>query len=101
MICTKNLTVKNLKNRYANSLKRVLNWVIWSSSLQFDEGLVKDEESSHYRRYLLIIGILVLSFSLSFMIRIQPLDYGFELAEFDPYFNYRATQFLVENGLPA
>ncbi len=69
--------------------------------MQFDEGLVKDEESSHYRRYLLIIGILVLSFSLSFMIRIQPLDYGFELAEFDPFFNYRATQFIVENGLPA
>jgi dolichyl-diphosphooligosaccharide--protein glycosyltransferase len=35
------------------------------------------------------------------MIRIQPLDYGFELNEFDPFFNYRATQFMVENGLPA
>ena len=31
----------------------------------------------------------------------QPLDYGFELAEFDPFFNYRATQFMIENGLPA
>ena len=31
----------------------------------------------------------------------QPLDYGFELAEFDPFFNYRATQFMVENGLPS
>jgi len=35
------------------------------------------------------------------MIRVQPLEYGFELAEFDPFFNYRATQFMVENGLPA
>ena len=35
------------------------------------------------------------------MLRIQPLEYGFELAEFDPFFNYRATQFVVENGLPA
>jgi len=25
----------------------------------------------------------------------------FELNEFDPFFNYRATQFMVENGLPA
>ena len=30
-----------------------------------------------------------------------PLEYGFELTEFDPFFNYRATQFMVENGLPA
>ena len=35
------------------------------------------------------------------MVRAQPLEYGFELNEFDPFFNYRATQFMVENGLPA
>jgi dolichyl-diphosphooligosaccharide--protein glycosyltransferase len=35
------------------------------------------------------------------MLRAQPLEYGFELNEFDPFFNYRATQFMVENGLPA
>jgi len=69
--------------------------------LQLDKGLVKVEKSSHYVRYLLIIGILVLSFSLSFMIRAQPLEYGFELNEFDPFFNYRATQFMIENGFPA
>jgi len=69
--------------------------------LQLDKGLVKVEKSSHYGRYLLIIGILALSFSLSFVIRAQPLEYGFELNEFDPFFNYRATQFVAENGLPA
>ena len=69
--------------------------------LQSNKGLVKVEKSSHYLRYLLIIGILALSFSLSFMIRIQPLESGFELNEFDPFFNYRATQFMVESGLPA
>ena len=69
--------------------------------MELDKGLVKVEKSSHYVRYLLIIGILALSFSLSFMIRAQPLEYGFELNEFDPFFNYRATQFMVENGLPA
>ena len=69
--------------------------------LASNNELVKVEKSSHYGRYLLIIGILVLSFSLSFMLRAQPLEYGFELNEFDPFFNYRATQFMVENGLPA
>ena len=69
--------------------------------MQLDKGLVKVEKSSHYGRYLLIIGILALSFSLSFVIRAQPLEYGFELNEFDPFFNYRATQFMTENGLSA
>jgi dolichyl-diphosphooligosaccharide--protein glycosyltransferase len=69
--------------------------------LQFDKELIKVEKSSHHLRSLLIIGILVLCFSLTFIIRLQPLDYGFELNEFDPFFNYRATEFIVENGLPA
>jgi len=49
--------------------------------------------------HLLIVGILAISFSISFMLRSQPADYGFELNEFDPFFNYRATQFIVENGI--
>ena len=69
--------------------------------LESNSELVKVEKSSHYGRYLLIIGILVISFSLSFTLRVLPLEYGFELTEFDPFFNYRATQFMVENGLPA
>ena len=35
------------------------------------------------------------------MVRSQAADYGFELNEFDPFFNYRATQFIVDNGLVA
>jgi dolichyl-diphosphooligosaccharide--protein glycosyltransferase len=69
--------------------------------LEFDKKLVKKEKSSQYARYLLIIGILVIGFSLSFVLRMQPIEYGFELNEFDPFFNYRATEFIVENGLPA
>ena len=51
--------------------------------------------------HLLIIGILVLSFSISFLLRSQPADFGFELHEFDPFFNYRATQYIVDNGIDA
>ena len=69
--------------------------------MQQNNKLVKVEKSSRHLRSLLIIGILVLAFSLSFMLRVQPLEYGLELAEYDPYFNYRATEFIVENGLPA
>jgi dolichyl-diphosphooligosaccharide--protein glycosyltransferase len=48
--------------------------------------------------HLLVIGVLVLSFSISFLIRSQNANYGFELNEFDPFFNFRATEYIVENG---
>ena len=69
--------------------------------LQSNDELVKNEVSSRYSRYLLVIGILAIAFSLSFVLRMQPAEYGLELNEFDPFFNYRATAFVVENGLPA
>ena len=50
-------------------------------------------------QHLLIIGILSIAFTMSFLVRSQALDYGFELNEFDPFFNYRATQFIVDNGI--
>ena len=48
--------------------------------------------------HLIVIGVLILAFSVSFLIRSQPAEYGFELNEFDPFFNFRATQYMVENG---
>ena len=39
-------------------------------------------------QHLLIIGILSLAFSISMLIRSQGADYGFELNEFDPFFNF-------------
>ena len=47
------------------------------------------------------MGILSLSFSISFLVRSQAADYGWELNEFDPFFNYRATQYIVDNGTNA
>ena len=56
---------------------------------------------SHELKYshLLIIGVLALSVTMSMLVRSQPADFGFELNEFDPFFNYRATQYMVENGI--
>ena len=51
--------------------------------------------------HLLIVGILSLSFAVSFLVRSQAADYGWELNEFDPFFNYRATQYIVDNGINA
>ncbi|RMW38252.1 MAG: hypothetical protein EA442_04905 [Candidatus Nitrosopelagicus sp.] len=52
-------------------------------------------------KHLLIIGILSLSFSITFLIRAQPAEWGWELHEFDPFFNYRATEYIVNNGIDA
>ncbi len=51
------------------------------------------------RKHMLVIAVLVLAFATAFMLRSLPLQYGFYLNEFDPYFDYRATQFLVDNGI--
>ena len=52
-------------------------------------------------QHLLIIGVLAIAVSTSALLRAQPAEYGLALHEFDPYFNYRATEFLVNNGYDA
>jgi dolichyl-diphosphooligosaccharide--protein glycosyltransferase len=49
--------------------------------------------------HILVIGVLILAFSTSFLIRSQNAEYGIVLNEFDPFFNFRATEYIVENGL--
>ncbi|MCE2506878.1 MAG: hypothetical protein J4F36_10550 [Nitrosopumilaceae archaeon] len=67
--------------------------------MDFSQSLLSIGKFDLKFSHLLIIGILALSFSVSFLIRSQPADFGWELHEFDPFFNYRATQFIVENGI--
>ncbi|MBT5238544.1 MAG: hypothetical protein HOL67_04830, partial [Thaumarchaeota archaeon] len=52
-------------------------------------------------QHLLVIGVLTLSVSISMMIRSTPASYGLELFEFDPFFNFRATEYILENGTDA
>ena len=52
-------------------------------------------------QHLLVIGVLALSVSISMLIRSSPAQYGFDLFEFDPFFNYRATEYFLENGYSA
>ena len=52
-------------------------------------------------RHLLVIGVLCIAFTTAFILRSFPMKYGFYLNEFDPYFDYRATKYIVDNGLDA
>lgn len=51
-----------------------------------------------WARALLVAGVLAVAVSASFAMRYQPAQFGYDLNEFDPFFNYRATEFMVENG---
>ena len=62
------------------------------------EFIQKGNSSFNYSQ-LLILSIIILSFTISFLLRILPSDFAWELHEFDPFFNFRATEFLVNNGL--
>jgi dolichyl-diphosphooligosaccharide--protein glycosyltransferase len=52
-------------------------------------------------RHLLVIAVLVIAFTTAFIMRSFPIKYGYYLNEFDPYFDYRATKYIVDNGLDA
>ncbi|MGH9980737.1 MAG: peptidylprolyl isomerase [Nitrososphaeraceae archaeon] len=44
---------------------------------------------------------MIIAFSTAFIIRSYPIKYGFALNEFDPYFDYRATKYIIDNGFEA
>jgi dolichyl-diphosphooligosaccharide--protein glycosyltransferase len=52
-------------------------------------------------RHLLVISILSIAFTTAFIMRAYPIKYGYFLNEFDPYFDYRATKYIVDHGLGA
>ncbi len=43
--------------------------------------------------------ILAVIFILAFCVRILPIRWGYYLNEFDPYYHYRQTKYIIENGL--
>ena len=49
------------------------------------------------RKKLIVLGLLVAIFVFALYVRMIPADYG-ELNEYDPFFNYRITGFLIDNG---
>ena len=52
-------------------------------------------------RHLLIIAVLAMAFSIAVIMRAYPIKYGAYLNEFDPYFDYRATKYILDNGVDA
>jgi dolichyl-diphosphooligosaccharide--protein glycosyltransferase len=50
---------------------------------------------------LLVASLLALIAFLAFFLRIMPIRWGYQLSEFDPYYQYRVTQYSVDNGFLA
>ncbi|MDQ2685112.1 MAG: hypothetical protein M3Y25_04635, partial [Thermoproteota archaeon] len=62
---------------------------------------MKSEKNRKITKYLLVIAVLCLAFSIAFILRAYPMKYGIYLNEFDPFFDYRATEYIVNNGVGA
>ena len=48
---------------------------------------------------LIHFSLLAIILVITATIRLLPLRWGYQLSEFDPHIHYRATKFIVENGL--
>lgn len=69
--------------------------------LQAGATLFKAGSFEFKTRHLVLIAVLAMAFSVAMIMRSYPIKYGFYLNEFDPYFDYRAVQFILDNGLDA
>lgn len=69
--------------------------------LDGSKTLLKTGRFHFQLKHLLVIAVLAIAFSTAFIIRSYPIKYGYFLNEFDPYFDYRATKYIVDNGLQA
>ena len=47
---------------------------------------------------LLELSLLILILTLAFTVRLLPMRWGYYLSEFDPYYQYRLTKDIVQNG---
>jgi len=61
-------------------------------------GNVKMSLSSASILTFITMGLIV---SICVLIRLLPLRWGFYMSEFDPYFHFRVTSYIVKNGLGA
>jgi dolichyl-diphosphooligosaccharide--protein glycosyltransferase len=76
------MRIRRLLARFWDALKQIRNLRI---------------EVSHSS--LLTFSALSTILFLAFIVRLLPIRWGYELSEFDPYFQFRFTEHLVENGI--
>src|ERR687895_2654982 len=86
---------------YWQYLKKEEETSILIIMLDTSRTLLKTKGFEFQTRHLLIIAVLAIAFSTAFIMRAYPAKYGFYLNEFDPYFDYRATKYIIDNGLEA
>ena len=81
-------------------LKKEVNGLL-TIMLEGGKTLLQRAGFGFHVRHLLVIAVLILAFTTAVIMRSYPVKYGFYLNEFDPYFDYRATKYIVDHGLNA
>ncbi|MEM2094694.1 MAG: STT3 domain-containing protein, partial [Candidatus Bathyarchaeia archaeon] len=61
----------------------------------------KERFPSISRRAILVSSCMFFTVLTSILLRIQPIQWGFTLSEFDPFFQYETTQYVVDHGFTA
>ena len=66
--------------------------------------VIKDLKISHLRpkfshATLLKSTLLILILAIAFLVRLLPVRWGYYLNEFDPYYQFRQTEYILKNGL--
>ena len=54
--------------------------------------------STTSKKGILITLCMITIIIISMLIRLQPLNWGYNLSEFDPYFHYQGAKYVAENG---
>lgn len=65
---------------------------------KFNTTILKIGRIEFTTQHLLVITILSIAFVSAFTVRLYPIKYGYYLNEYDPYYNYRATEFIIDHG---
>ena len=69
--------------------------------LSGNKTLFRTNSFEFKNKHLLVLLVLGIAFTSAFIMRSYPIKYGFSLNEFDPFFDYRATKYIVDNGIEA
>lgn len=86
-----------MQTKLPSTFSRIVGREAFSRAL----GRLRHPRTGLSRQDALVWVTLAAIVVVAFVIRIQPMNWGVYLYEFDPYLQYRVTQFILDKGFPA
>jgi dolichyl-diphosphooligosaccharide--protein glycosyltransferase len=89
--------IGGLSGKIKDFLRESFRREIFTSRIKAAIGYVSEMSKAQVFLFGAFLCVLV----IAVLLRIMPLRWGFFLSEFDPYFQYRITEYVVKNGYAA